>query len=224
MWRFFVRRLRVKGVVLDFDGVLVQSMAQHAEAYRRVLAPFGVNVTDQDIYEREGSRSETIIREMLGARGKDPALVKRLSNEKQETYRNLGIPRLYPGAEEFVRAIRKEAAKLGLVTGTRRMNLERIIPQLLPLFDAVLTADQGYTNDKPDPEPYLRTADALGLKSQECAAVENAPQGVESARRAGYGFVVAITTTMPKERLSHAHQVVSDLAGARKAIVAWLHA
>ncbi len=192
-------------IVLDFDGVLAASMGLHAEAYRMVLAPWGVTCTDQEVYEREGARSETIIQDLLGAAGHEPsdAQVAELATRKQEAFASLGPIHLYPGAPELVRKLRAGARKLGLVTGTRRENLERLIPDLLPSFDAVL-AQEDYTHDKPHPEPYARAAERLGVPPEACAALENAVRGVQSARAAGYAFVVGITTTMSAEALGAA--------------------
>lgn len=211
-------------VVLDFDGTLVQSMELHAEAYRRALAPFGLTITDEEIFQREGARSETIISEFLKKVGKDhPGVAKRVADEKQATYRSIGPPKLYPRAEAMVHTIRKATPKLGLVTGTRRENLDRIVPQLVPLFDALLS-QESYTHDKPHPEPYAKTAAALGLPPSRCAAVENAPRGIKSAKAAGYGFVVGIATTVPLERLleAGADAAYADHDAVATAIVKWL--
>ena len=201
-------------------------MELHAEAYRRALAPFGLTITDTEIFEREGARSETIITEFLKRVGKDsPGTAKRVADEKQATYRAIGPPKLYPGAERMVHTIRAAAPKLGLVTGTRRENLDRIVPQLVPLFDALLS-QESYTHDKPHPEPYQRTAAALGLPASQCAAVENAPRGIKSARAAGYAFVVGIATTVPREKLieAGADEAYEDHGDVADAVVAWLRA
>lgn len=199
-------------------------MELHAEAYRRVLSPFGVEVLDRDVFEQEGARSETIIADYLHRIGRDDAgIVERLSEEKQSVFQRLGPPGLYAGAETMVRDIREATPRLGLVTGTRRVNVERLIPDLLPLFDAMLTQSD-YERDKPDPEPYARTAERLGVPPSRCAAVENAARGVMSAKRAGYAFVAAITTTLPEDRLraAGADVVVGTQADLAATVVAWL--
>lgn len=212
----------VRAAVFDFDGVLVDSMSLHARAYQDSLAPLGVPVRVEHVYELEGGRSESLIARFLQDAGKsaDPALVSRLSQEKQVVYTRLGPPKLFEGADQMVRSVRERAERMGLVTGTRRENLQRFIPGLLPLFDTVLAQD-AYTHDKPDPEPYVKTARALDIPPEECVAVENAPFGVRSARSAGYGQVVAITTTVSRQRLleSGAHVVVSRHSEAAREVL-----
>ncbi len=208
-------------MILDFDGVIADSMPKHLEAYRQVLAPFDVHVEKMDVYRREGARSESIIRTLLGDRSEaqDDARVKQLANEKQQIFRTLGDVHLYPGAPRFVKQVREAAGRLGLVTGTRRENLDRWARELMPLFDVVLAQD-AYTNDKPHPEPYEKAIAALGMPAEECIVVENAPRGVMSAKAAGAGFVVAITTTLAAEEFTKAapHAIVSDHDEAMRAV------
>lgn len=215
----------MKGIVLDFDGVIAKSMELHAEAYRRTLDPFGVPVADQDIFIREGARSETIIRDLLQANGKrlTDEKVQELADQKQKTFESLGPVSVYEGADDMVRKLDRGGIKLGLVTGTRRKNLDDLIPKLLPKFHAVLAQD-AYTRDKPDPEPYTKTAEALGIEPGSCAALENAVRGVESAKAAEYGWVVAITTTTKKPVLgtAGADVVVHDHAAAADALLDWV--
>lgn len=215
----------MKGVVLDFDGVICKSMELHAEAYRRVLAPYGIELRDEDVFLREGARSETIIRDFLGDAGRPQAesSIRALAEEKQRIYASLGPPPLYAGAEEMVRRIREGVPRLALVTGTRKENVARLIPQLVPWFDAILAQD-AYHHDKPHPEPYLKSAAAVGLEPQNCAALENAVRGVQSARAAGYGQVVAVTTTMPRDVLLRAGAgvVAPSHSGAAGAILQWI--
>lgn len=207
-------------MVFDFDGVIARSMEQHAEAYRRVLEPLGVVVRDEDVFLREGARSESIVRDFLAHAGRAFTQddVDGLADEKQEVFRRLGRPGLYAGAEEMVAAVQGRVPT-AVVTGTRRENLRKIIPELVDRFDAVLGADS-YTHDKPHPEPFARAAGALGLDPADCVAVENAIRGVQSALAAGYGEVFAVTTTMDATQLrsAGATAVFADHVALRDAL------
>lgn len=214
----------MRAAILDFDGVIAHSMEHHAEAYRRVLAPHGIQVEDRDVFLWEGARSESILREFLSRSGPpDDALVGRLADEKQRVFRDVAKDELYDGARDMVRRIRAGADRLGLVTGTRRENLERIIPDLLPQFDAVLAQDS-YSHDKPHPEPYEKAAVELEARPQDCVVVENAPRGIRSAKAAGCGHVVAVCTTLRPDDLRDAgpDTVAEDHAAATEAVLAWL--
>lgn len=192
----------MKAIVFDFDGVIVRSIEQHAEAYKRVLDPHGANVEPRDVLLREGARSETIIRDLMADAGITPsdADVNAWAEEKQHLFKEMGDPPLYPDARAMLEAAWATGAKTAIVTGTRRTNLERLIPDLAPRFDALVT-QESYDNDKPHPEPYLTAAQMLGVEPSECLGVENAIRGVQSQKAAGYGRVVAITTTVGADDL-----------------------
>ena len=189
----------MQGVVFDFDGVIARSMEAHAEAYRRTLAPLGIAVSDRDVFLREGARSETIIRDLTAAGGHDldDDEVQALAERKQAQFGALDAVTLYGGAAATVREVAGHVP-VALVTGTRRSNLDRLVPELLPVFTAIL-AQEDYSRDKPDPEPYARAAVALDIPAAALVCVENARRGVQSARAAGYGHIVALTTTMRAE-------------------------
>lgn len=197
-------------------------MGLHAQAYRATMAPLGVRVTNEEVYQLEGGRSESVLEHFLkkAAKPADSATIARLQEQKQDHFRRLGPPSLYEGAEDLVRKVRLRSEKLAIVTGTRKENLERLIPTLMPLFDRILAQDS-YSKDKPDPEPYAKAAAALGVPAAQCIAVENAPFGVKSARAAGYGHVVAITTTVSKAQLVEcgAHVVVQDHEQVAEAVL-----
>lgn len=215
----------MQAVVFDFDGVIIRSMELHAEAYRQTLAPAGVHVTEAEIFQMEGRRTESLIEHFLQRAGRpaDSATVARLSKEKQALFTRLGPPALYEGAEDMVRRVRAAAKKTAIVTGTRRENLDRLVPTLIPLFDKILAQDS-YVKDKPDPEPYANAARALDVAPADCIAIENAPNGVRSACAAGYAYVVAITTTVSARQLadSGAHLIVHDHGSAANALLAAL--
>ncbi len=183
-------------------------MQQHAAAYRSLLAPYGIPVDDRQIYLLEGARSESIIRDLADAAGVTLADIPALADEKQRLFREAGASPMYPGAVALVQAVQART-QTAVVTGTRRENLARLIPGLIERFGAVMSQET-YTHDKPHPEPYARAAKALGVAPEDCIAVENAIRGVRSAKAAGYGEVIAITTTLGRDDLTEADLVVAD--------------
>ncbi len=200
-------------VVFDFDGVIVKSIEQHAEAYRLVLEPRGIPVPVRAVLLREGARSETIIRDLAEDAGVELTddEVAELANDKQAAFRDLGIPGLYPCADQVLRQVWEQGIPTAIVTGTRRTNLEAMIPELIDRFDAVQTQET-YNHDKPHPEPYANAAKALGVPPEQCICVENAIRGVQSAKAAGYGHVIAITTTLGADDLepTEPDEIVAD--------------
>lgn len=203
----------MKAVVFDFDGVIVRSMEQHADAYAAVLNPHGARIVRRDVLLREGARSETIIRDLMGDAGIVPtdAEVDQWALDKQAEFHSHGTPGTYPGAEAVLEQVWARPVQTAIVTGTRRGNLDTLIPNLAPRFDALVT-QESYKNDKPHPEPYLTAAALLGVAPADCICVENAIRGIQSAKAAGYGHVIGITTTVSADDLATASpdQIVAN--------------
>ncbi|MCK4714509.1 MAG: HAD family phosphatase [Candidatus Aenigmarchaeota archaeon] len=205
----------IRAVVFDWNGTLVDDMAIHLRAFREVLRGMA-DIKPIDIYLREGKRSIDIISEL--AKGASRERVREAWHAKEKIYKenSQGI-RMLPSGRDLVRKLRGEGLKVGLVTGTRRSSLSHVLTrQEMSMFDHITTANET-KKAKPDPEPYLRCIDDLGVKPWEAVAVENAPLGVESAKAAGM-FCIAITSTLPEKYLARADSVVATLDEADSVI------
>lgn len=201
----------IEALVFDFDGVLANSIQVHAVAYQLTLQPFDVPVDVHDVYLREGARSETIIRTFMEEAGREPdeELVRELATIKQRVFERIGAPGLYPWARRVVEAVDERGFPLAICTGTRRENVPGIAGELADRFDFV-ASEETYTHDKPHPEAFETAAEGLGVAPERCLAVENAPRGIQSARKAGM-FVVGVATTLTREEVAEAHLVLDDV-------------
>jgi beta-phosphoglucomutase len=199
-------------VIFDVDGVLVQSMERHHEAYRRVFADFRIDIKKEDVFLNEGRRSREVIESLARARGLRlaPEQLDAMAKKKQDAFFSFGPLPLYPGVPELLARIHAAGWKLAAVTGTNRLNVDNHLgPTLVRRFDAIVTADD-VTHTKPDPEPYLAALRKLGTSHRDAVVIENAPLGVRSAKAAGLR-VIAITSTVPRAALAAADVVVDKV-------------
>lgn len=199
-------------MLFDMDGVIVDSMPYHFLAWYEALRPLGIRVSCFDVYAREGERWEKSLDDFLRQGGirSTPGLLKRVFESRQKIFKKYFRRRIFQGAQEFLRCLKQQGYLLGLVTGTPQDQLKGILPAgIRRLFDALVTGDQ-VRHGKPHPEPFLKAARELGLKTEECLVIENAPLGIRSAHAAGM-FCVAITTSLPREYLKAADAVVERL-------------
>src|SRR4029077_15280203 len=114
-----------------------------------------------------------------------------------------------PGAVELVRSIPE--GQWGVVTsGTRLLASARLQWAGLPLPRVLVTAED-VTNGKPHPEPYLRGAQLMGAKPEDCLVIEDAPAGIQSAQAGGMK-VVGIASTYKADALERADAVIGKLA------------
>ena len=202
----------LRALVLDADGVLVRSMERNAEAYQKALAPLGIEISEDEVFENEGRRSRDLIDVVARSHGRvlAPDELDELAHRHQQIFVSFGRMPLYPGVERFLRSLRRSGPRLALVTGNWRENVTRTFGELTALFDAIVTAED-VAKTKPDPEPYRTAVAKLGLTGDGVVAVENAPLGIRSAKAAGL-VVIAIASTNPADRLGEADAVVARLS------------
>ena len=205
-------RIKPKAIIFDMDGVIVDSMPYHLLAWHEALRPLGIRVSCFDVYAREGERWDKSLRDFLRQAKIRPtnAVLKKIFLRRKKIFSKYFKRFIFKGTEEFLRCLKKQGYLLGLVTGTPTAEIKRILPKKLKdLFNCVVAGDM-VKNGKPHPEPYLKAAQNLSLSPKECIVVENAPLGIESAKRAGM-FCLAITTSLPREYLKAADIVVNAL-------------
>jgi beta-phosphoglucomutase len=205
-------KLRPKAIVLDMDGVIVDSMPYHFISWYEALRPLGVRVSAFEVYQREGERWEKSLKGFLRQGGIRPApsVMKKVFIQRQKIFRRYFKRTLFSGVEEFLRCLKNKGYKLSIVTGTPMPQLKKILPdRIQSLFDTIVTGDL-VKKGKPHPDPFLKAAADLGLRPSQCLVIENAPLGIRSAKAAKM-FCAAITTSLPKEYLQMADVVVDKL-------------
>jgi len=194
------------------DGVIVDSMPYHYLAWYEALRPLGIRVSVFEVYLREGERWDKSLKDFLTQSGITPSsrTLAKIFRLRQRFFHRYFKRRLFEGVGEFLRCLKKNGYTLGLVTGTPRCELNKILPSRIKgLFNTIVSGEMVKLG-KPHPAPYLKAAQLLGLKPRECLVVENAPLGIRSAKAAGM-FCAAITTSLPKEYLKQADIIVDRL-------------
>lgn len=202
-----------KAVLFDLDGVLVDSSRFHQAALERLGAELGVAVTNEFHRATFGTRThETLLR--LLPKPPSYSELLRLVERKEALFREAARGNLVPlpGAVELVRALALDGYRLAIGSSTVRANIELTLSELgvSDAFDAI-AAGEDVTVGKPEPEVFLRAAEKVDAPPSRCIVVEDAPQGVEAARRGGMR-VVAVTTSQPASRLARADRIVASLA------------
>ncbi len=190
-------------ILFDLDGVLVDSTRQVDREWREWAARKGVD-GDAVMAIAHGVRTIEVIRRVaphLDAEAEAAAI------ESHEASDQRGVV-VMPGALDLVSSIPEN--RWGVVTsGTRPLAQNRLRYCGLPVPDVLVTSDD-VVNGKPDPEPYLKGAERLGMKPADCLVIEDAPAGIQSARAGGMK-VIGLASTYPVTRLSEADAVTRGL-------------
>jgi HAD superfamily hydrolase (TIGR01509 family) len=206
-------------VLFDLDGVVVDSMDQHAQIWQELLAEKGFSIPRRFILENEGALGPGVLGRFLSGQGLKAAdsasaadLIAGLLNSQAELYLRRHAPwvKPYPQAVSLLRALRRLKVPVALVTSSRRAVVEKSLAQKVRSFFKAIIAAEDVGHHKPHPEPYLAAASALGKRPGQCLAVENAPAGIQSAAAAGI-VCYAVSTTLPPEALAQARAVFPDL-------------
>ena len=191
--------LRPKAVLFDMDGVLYDSMPNHAIAWQESMAQLGLQMTADDAYATEGARGIDTIRVMVRLQQKreiDEAEAQRMYDVKSRIFHRLTEAPIMPGIMELMGKIKAAGLQIGIVTGSgQRPLIQRILKDFDGFVDeAHITTAYDVKRGKPNADPYLvGLQKAGGLMPYEAIVVENAPLGV----RAGYAariFTVAVNT------------------------------
>jgi HAD superfamily hydrolase (TIGR01509 family) len=203
----------MKGVIFDWDGVVIDSSAQHERSWELLAAEIAKPLPDGHFKLGFGKKNQVIIPDILGW-AHDPAEIDSLADRKEAIYRRLvaesGVE-ILPGARELLAALCDAGIPRAIGSSTPRKNLEAIFAAtcLDAFFDAVTCGDD-VTNGKPAPDIFLLAAEKLSLPPSACLVIEDAHAGIEAARRAGIP-VLAVATTNPIDDLAYADGAVQSL-------------
>ena len=198
---------RPKAVLFDMDGVLYDSMPNHAIAWQESMAKFGIHMTADDAYATEGARGVDTIRMMVRQqlrREIDEAEAQRMYDEKSRIFHSLPEAPIMPGILDLMQQIQAAGILCGIVTGSGQQPL---IKRLHKDFSAFVNEDHITTaydvqHGKPAPDPYLiGLQKAGGLQPYEAIVVENAPLGVRSGHAARIFTIAVNTGPLPNEEL-----------------------
>ena len=202
-----------KAYFFDMDGVLFDSMPNHAIAWDEVMKKHNLPFTAYDCYLNEGRTGESVIREaMWKAQNRDatPDEIATIYAEKSDYFTQLeqkaGGTATIPGVAQVLEYIHSCGNEIWVVTGSgMRSLLDNLNHVLPPVFakERMITA-YDVQKGKPDPEPYLKAWERCGLNKEQCVVIENAPLGVRSGKAAGLTVYAVNTGILTREDLLQA--------------------
>ncbi len=152
------------------------------------MAGVGVELTRSQFDAAFGQRNDATLVSWLGP-DVPRAEIVRIADVKEARYRELVRTRgvsLLPGVARWLDALRRAGWRQALATSAPPANVAAILDALDigASFCAIVHADD-VSRGKPDPQVFLLAAERLGVPPERCVVVEDAPAGVEAARRAG---------------------------------------
>ncbi len=204
--------MNVKACIFDLDGVIVDTAVYHFKSWKRLADELGINFTEHDNERLKGvsrMRSLDIILEIGNVTKTDPEK-EELAARKNEWYtemiNKMTPEEVLPGARQFLELVRKAGIKTALGSASKNSGIILEKTDLTHFFDAIVDGNH-VSKAKPDPEVFLKGAEALKEKPAGCVVFEDAIAGVEAGLAAGMK-VVGIGSP---EILTKSNLVVSGL-------------
>lgn len=189
---------RLKAVLFDMDGVLFDSMPNHAYSWSHAMTQFGLHITPEEAYMHEGRTGagtiDILTRRCWGREATEEEKQK-IYKAKSDLFSQCPEAKKMPGAQELLEKVKAAACARIVVTGSGQLSLldrlDHNFPDIFCRELMVTSFDVKY--GKPNPEPYLMGLQKGHIEPWEGIVVENAPLGVQAASAARI-FTIAVNT------------------------------
>ena len=181
--------MRVRAIVFDMDGVLIDAKEWHYEALNEALGLFGYNISRHDHETRfDGLPTKTKLAAISEQAALSPALHGFISEMKQRYTMRMVSQRLSPNEIHLaaVRRLKEEGYTLGVASNSIRATIEAMMDQagLTPFLDFMLS-NEDVAKPKPSPQIYLKAMRLARVCPAECLVLEDNPFGWRAATDAG---------------------------------------
>ena len=195
--------LLAAALLFDLDGVLADSTRSVTRAWSAGARRVGLG-PEELLPKVHGRRAIETIRAARPDLDAEAELATLVADEATDNHDTEEIP----GAGALVRSLPNDAWAI-VTSGLREVATARLVAAGIPVPRIMITAES-IERGKPDPDCYLRGAEALGVDPADCVVVEDAPIGATAARAAGMRLI-ALTTTHRADQLEPADLIVPDL-------------
>ena len=194
----------IKAVIFDMDGLMIDSEKMARFCCEKAGKALGYNYTDE-LFFKEMGLTPVFIKELyfkhFGKDFKYDDFIKLKNQYVEEYIKESGIP-VKPGLYELLKFLKNNGYKTAVATSTPRKRAEDYLTHIkvIEFFDKVICVDM-IEKSKPNPEIYLKAADELNVKTEECFVLEDSPNGITAAYRAGIKTIMVPDLVSPDEEL-----------------------
>lgn len=184
-----------RALIFDMDGTIVDNMRYHENAWGKLLSAHGLPFDADEFFHRTaGMASEEILRPLFPDAG--PGEISGLGHDKELLYREAYRPHVaaLPGLLDLMARADAAGIPMALASAAPPGNIDVVIDALglRSRFATIIAPSQGFRG-KPNPDLFLGAAERMKIAPEACIVFEDAPNGIEAARRAGMRAVAIMT-------------------------------
>lgn len=204
---------KYKAILFDFDGVIGKTMNDNHRAWKNAFSLYEIIIEKNEYFLLEGMNTKKVAEYFLKKNDKkiSATTIKKIIDFKEDYYIKNNRFSFYDGVLSLINTLKRKGYLLGLVSGASFVRISKTLDEsFLRKFDVVVTGDK-VKESKPSPESYLIASKHLALNPSECVAIENAPLGIESAKRARMDCI-AVCSTLSKKYLSKADKIIERVS------------
>ncbi len=206
---------KLNAVLFDMDGVIVDNLPYHVDAWLLFCERKGIPLTRELFYKELNGMNSKDTFEYFYKREMSSEELFSLEEEKEIIYRNFYKDFRQPaeGLITFLERLKSEQIVCALATSAGQGNIDFIVDGLgIRNYFQVIVGGGEVKKGKPDPEIYLKAADKLGVNDADCWVIEDSLQGIRSGQSAGMQ-VVGMTTSHTSEELAHTSIQTANFVG-----------
>ncbi len=203
---------KIRGILLDVDGTLVDSNDAHARAWVKALAEHGIEVSFQEVRRLIGMGGDKLLPKVAGIREDTPE-GKAIGKRRGEIFQREYLPSLrpFPDAKELLRHIHAEGLRLGVASSAKEDELKGLLKVCgADAFIEAYTSSDDAEQSKPEPDIVHAALDEIGLPAEQVILLGDTPYDVEAGARAGVGVVALRCGGWGDERLAGALATYDD--------------
>lgn len=205
-------RMNVKAAIFDLDGTLVDNNAYHLQSWIQYLKRLNREISEEEYKANVNGRTNKDVVEYIYERKMDDAEAMTYAHEKEAIYRELYASDIKPvaGLIPLLQQLKEKGIRMAIATSGIQVNIDFMFEHI-PIRDyfEVIVNSAHIKKGKPDPEIYLKAAELLNVKPEECLVFEDAVVGIRSGKAAGMK-VIAVLTTHTADELAGADLLVKD--------------
>ena len=178
---------KIEAVLFDMDGVIFDTESIYLDIWTKVFESYGYKMTKDVYISVMGRGRKNVIKTFVDLYGQDLPIIQMYKEKDGKLMQVIdkGQVPMKVGVKEILTFLKENGYKVALATSAKR---ERAMKQLKmanikELFDCIVCGDE-VINAKPNPEIFLKAAEELSVKPENCIVIEDSPAGIESAYNA----------------------------------------